>query len=117
MTHASKEPFDRDLGRILDRVYGLAPNGGVEKEVTRFERTLERDRHRRDAELLDQALERLRFLREQSQGISAMREEIDYLHKEILRLRGLGEQISLLRMQLAQEAPGKAVRAETQGKV
>jgi len=100
------EPFNPELTRILDRVYGVHLVDGIERAASPIKADLSRLRRQRGVEALERALDDLRQLRERSQGATAIKDELDYLHSQIVELRALGEQISRLRLQLAEPSEG-----------
>jgi hypothetical protein len=104
----NSDPFNPELARILDRVYGVDVTAGAHREESLIAADRFRMRRQRDAEALEEALEGLRQLRERSQGLSGIKEEIDYLRGQILTLRALGDEIARLRAELAR--PSGAVR-------
>lgn len=105
------DPFNPDLTRILNRVYGANVTAGAHREETLIAADQSRVRRQRDAEALEEALEGLRQLRERSQGKSGVKEEIDYLQGQIETLRALGDEIARLRAELAR--PPSATRGAT----
>ncbi len=100
------EPFNPELTRILDRVYGVRLVDGVERTASPIKADLSRLRRQRGREALERALGDLRQVRERSQGTAAIKDRLDYLHSQIVELRVLGEQISRLRLQLAEPSEG-----------
>ena len=104
----NSDPFNPELARILDRVYGMDVTAGAHREESLIAADRFRMRRQRDAEALEEALEGLRQLRERSQGLSGIKEEIDYLRGQIVTLRALGDEIARLRAELAR--PPGAVR-------
>ncbi len=97
----SSEPFNPELTRILDRVYGKDSTKGAHREENLVKAAAIRTRRRRDAKALEDALEGLRQLRERSQGLSELKDEIEYLRREIEALRALDQEIARLRAELA----------------
>ncbi|MGE5153812.1 MAG: hypothetical protein ACM3ST_07330 [Bdellovibrio bacteriovorus] len=95
------EPFNPELTRILDRVYGFRLVDGVDRTASPIQADLSRLRRQRSVEALERALDDLRQVRERSQGMAAIRDELDYLHSQLVELKALGEEISRLRLQLA----------------
>ena len=95
--------FDRDLDEILNRVYGSGSN--AQSMPDRNVAILRQHVVRREqgSQELKQALADLRDRREKSQTVMRMKEEVDFLQGEILRLRELGAQITALREKLDQE--------------
>lgn len=94
------EPFNPELTRILDRVYGVQLVDGVDRAARPIKEDLSRQRRQRGVEALERALEDLRQLRERSQGTAALKDELDYLNNQIAELKALGEEITRLRVQL-----------------
>lgn len=99
------QPFNPELTRILDRVYGVHLVDGVDRVANPIKADLSRLRRRRGAEALERALDDLRQLRERTQGM-ALKDELDYLHHQIVELRALGEEITRLRLELAAPSAG-----------
>jgi chromosome segregation ATPase len=104
------EPFNPALTRILDRVYGVQLADGVSRTSSPIKADLTRVRRQRGVEALERALDDLRQVRERSQGITALKDEVTYLHDQIAELKALGEEITRLRLQLADpEGPAGSV--------
>jgi hypothetical protein len=97
----STDSLFRDMSPIFNRVYKIEFDAHPGKEDARIARELTRYRCREDAKALADALEGLRDLRERSQGLTALRDEIDYLREQVLALRYLNAQITVLRLELA----------------
>lgn len=95
------EPFNPELTRILDRVYGVHLVDGVERGANPIKADLSRLRRQRGVEALERALGDLRQLRERSQGMTALKDELADLHSQVVELRALSEEITRLRRQLA----------------
>lgn len=99
------EPFNPELTRILDRVYGVHLVDGIDRGAKPIKADLTRLRRLRGAEALERALDDLRQVRERSQGVTALKDELSYLHDQIAELKALGEEITRLRQQLAEPDP------------
>ncbi len=100
------EPFNPELTRILDRVYGVQLVDGVDRAARPITEDLSRQRRQRGVEALERALEDLRQLRERSQGTAALKDELDYLQNQIAELKALGKEITRLRLELAAPSAG-----------
>jgi DNA-binding FrmR family transcriptional regulator len=105
------EPFNPELTRILDRVYGVHLVDGIDRAASPIKADLSRLRRQRGVEALERALDDLRQVRDRSQGMAAIKDELDFLHTQIVELKALGEEINRLRMQLA-KPPATQVSAE-----
>lgn len=108
------EPFNPELTRILDRVYGVQLVAGVDRAANPLKADSSRLRRRRGAEALERALEDLRQVRERSEGIGVMKDELTYLQSQIVELKALGDEITRLRARLAEpqvEGGGEAAVA------
>jgi hypothetical protein len=105
MSESHRSRFDPALDRILDRVYGLEFAGGRGRSEKLILADAAMERARRDMSALESALDGLRKLRECSQGLTAMREEITYLQHQILALQRLCAEIGRLRAALAMPLP------------
>lgn len=95
--------FDRDLDIILDRVYRSDSNTRIDLDnnaVTMHRLLMRREQGSNE---LKQALVELRGIREKSQSMLRLKEEVDYLQDQIEQLRILGEQIVILRKQLSED--------------
>lgn len=99
------EPFNPELTRILDRVYGVHLVDGVDRASKPIKADLTRLRRQRGAEALERALDDLRQARERSQGVTALKDELSCLHDQIAELKALGEEITRLRLQLGEAGP------------
>jgi hypothetical protein len=97
--------FDPGLDRILDRVYGLEFATGSGRSDRLIVADAAMARARQDVAALESALDGLRQLRERSQGLTSMREEITYLQEQIVILKQLCEEIGRLRAELAMPPP------------
>jgi hypothetical protein len=102
------EGFNPELSRILDRVYGVHLVDGIGREASAITTDLSRLRRREGAEALERALDGLRQVRERSQGVTALKDELAYLHNQITELQALGEEITRLRLQLGEPQIGRA---------
>jgi hypothetical protein len=94
--------FDRDLDMILDRVYRANPNASADINSNAMATHQLLMRREQDSIELKQALAELRGMREKSQSMLRLKEEVDYLQDQIEQLKTLGEQIVALRKQLAE---------------
>jgi uncharacterized protein Yka (UPF0111/DUF47 family) len=94
--------FDRDLEKILDRVYRSDPNSRSDLDSSATMRQLLMRREKGSSEL-KQALAELRGMREKSQSVLRLKEEVDYLQDQIDQLKVLGDQIAALKQQLGEE--------------
>lgn len=95
----SARHFDHDLNQILDRIYGSSSNrSDLDTSASDLRRLIQR--RERDSLELKQALNELRGLRERSQGVMRMKEELSYLQDQIHRLHELGNEINSLRHKL-----------------
>lgn len=103
----NSEPFNPELTRILDRVYGVRLVDGVDRAANPIKADLSRLRRQRGAEALERALDDLRQLRERSQGMASLKDELNYLHNQIVELKALGEEITRLRLELAAPPAGR----------
>ncbi len=104
--------FDPALDRILDRVYGLEFATAKGRGGNLILPDAIKNRAREDVAALEFALDGLRQLRERSQGLTSMREEISYLQDQILVLRQLCEEIARLRAELAMPPPLRSEQAQ-----
>lgn len=100
------EGFNPELSRILDRVYGVHLVDGLDRVGSPIKSDLGRLRRRQGAEALERALEDLRQIRERSQGVSALKDELTFLHDQISELKALGEEITRLRSRLGEPRSG-----------
>jgi len=99
------EPFNPELTRILDRVYGVHLVDGVDRAANPIKTDIGRLRRRRGAEALERALEDLRQVRERTEGMATMKDELAFLHGRIAELKALGDEITRLRLQLVERQP------------
>ena len=99
------EPFNPELTRILDRVYGVNLVDGVDRAAKPIKADIGRLRRQRSVEALERALEDLRQVRERSQGMAALKDELSYLQDQIEELKALGDEISRLRLELGEASP------------
>ena len=107
------EPFNPELTRILDRVYGVHLVAGVDRAAIPIKADLGRLRRRQGVEALERALEDLRQVRERSEGIADMKDELSYLQAQIVELKALGDEITRLRTQIAEPKPTGGAEAGT----
>ena len=87
---------------ILDRVYRANPNASADINSNAMATHQLLMRREQDSIELKQALAELRGMREKSQSMLRLKEEVDYLQDQIEQLKTLGEQIVALRKQLAE---------------
>ncbi|WP_157174417.1 hypothetical protein [Thiocystis violascens] len=99
----SSNHFDRDLDVILDRIYRSDPSTRTDiasNSVTPRKVLMRREQGSTE---LKQALAELRGMREKSQSMQRLKEEVDYLQDQIDQMKTLGERIVALRKQLSED--------------
>lgn len=97
MSHESPQPFNRDVNQILDRVYRADARSDLDASAMMLSEQL---RRREQGVELQDALVRLRQMREKAQSVLRLKEEVDYLQTQIGQLKLLREQIVDLKSQL-----------------
>ncbi|MBK1695250.1 hypothetical protein CKO09_10960 [Chromatium weissei] len=99
MSYESQQSFNRDLNRLLDRLYRAETRSDLDANAMLLSEQL---RRREQGIELQGALVQLRHMREKAQSMLRLKEEVDYLQTQIWQLKVLRKQIIELKQQLCE---------------